>query len=421
VIEEEAERDLAALVVARSGRLEETSSPWEPYRLVDPFGGMVRPVSEFLKELQAAGRSDATQRSYGHDLLRWFRFLWAIEVPWDQATRLEARDFCRWVQVGGKPASARWEPSAAQAPQPAVTAGSAPSPNQVTGKAAPGPKYAPTTAAHGESVLRAFYDFHVETGTGPMINPFPLVRERRRSRAGAHHNPMEPQRNERVGLYRPKLVQRPPRCIPDEKFNELFAGLGSHRDRALVAFFVSTGARASELLGVRCGDLDVGSQLITVIRKGSRALQQLPASPDAFVWLRLYQAEFHGQLPTRRDDPLWWTLRRPLRALTYHAARAMFTRANAALGANWSLHDLRHTAAYRMARDPDMPLTDVQWILGHAQLTTTQIYTSAPVEETIASVLAHHARRTATSSPSAVGAPQYRSESLDVLFPGVSR
>jgi hypothetical protein len=36
------------------------------------------------------------------------RFLWAIEVPWDQATRVEARDFSRWVQIGGKPASARW-------------------------------------------------------------------------------------------------------------------------------------------------------------------------------------------------------------------------------------------------------------------------------------------------------------------------
>ena len=56
---------------------------------------------------------------------------------------------------------------------------------------------------------------------------------------------------------------------------------------------------------------------------------------------------------------MWWTLRRPFRPLAYHAARAMFDRANAALGANWTLHDLRHTAAYRMARDPGMPLADV--------------------------------------------------------------
>ena len=93
--------------------------------------------------------------------------------------------------------------------------------------------------------------------------------------------------------------------IPDVKFDELFALLGSHRDLALVAFWVSTGARASELLGATAADADPGQQLITVIRKGTRALQQLPASPDAFVWLRLYQAQMHGLAPLGRDQPLW--------------------------------------------------------------------------------------------------------------------
>ena len=150
-----------------------------------------------------------------------------------------------------------------------------------------------------------------------------------------------------------------PRSIPDDLFNDLFARLGSNRDRALVAFWVSTGARAAELLGATQEDADPGQQLITVIRKGSRAMQRLPASPDAFVWLRLYQAEMRGKVPAGRDQPLWWTLRRPFRPLTYHAARVMFVRAGALLGANWSLHDLRHTAAYRMARDPEMPMTDI--------------------------------------------------------------
>jgi site-specific recombinase XerD len=132
---------------------------------------------------------------------------------------------------------------------------------------------------------------------------------------------------------------------------------------------------------------------VTVVRKGSRAIQPLPASPDAFVWLRLYQAQLAGLVPAGGDDPLWWTLRKPLRPLTYHAARAMFTRANAALGANWSLHDLRHSAAYRMARDPKMPLTDVQWVLGHAHLSTTQIYVTPAPEDVVESVLAHHRRQ----------------------------
>ena len=86
----------------------------------------------------------------------------------------------------------------------------------------------------------------------------------------------------------------------------MFAALGSHRDRALVALWVSTGARAAELLGVTCGDIDPGRQLITVIRKGSRALQQLPASPDAFVWLRLYQRQMQDLVPSGGDQPLWW-------------------------------------------------------------------------------------------------------------------
>ena len=208
-------------------------------------------------------------------------------------------------------------------------------------------------------MLRQFYDFHLEAGSGPMVNPFPLDRRRSGGRAGGHHNPMDVHRDERSGLFRPRLVQRIPRAIPDERFSELFAHLGSHRDRALVALWVSTGARAAELLGATAGDADAGQQLITVIRKGTRLMQQLPASPDAFVWLRLYQAQMQGLVPSGVDQPLWWTLRRPFRPLTYHAAHRMFTRASAVLGANWTLHDLRHTAAWRMARDPAMPLTSV--------------------------------------------------------------
>jgi site-specific recombinase XerD len=388
IIEGDGARDLSSLRVLRCGTVEGTGDPFGPYQVVDVDGVVVAPVAAYLRDLQACGRAAATQRSYAMDLLRWFRFLWAVDVGWDQATRVEARDFCCWIQL----AASRGGPS-------------------------PGARYAPATVAHCETVLRGFYDFHLEAGTGPMVNPFPLARGRR-GRPNAHHNPMEPFRTERTGRYRPKTPRRIPRQIPDEKFDELFAGLGSHRDRALVAFWVSTGARAAELLGARCADADPGQQLITVIRKGTRALQALPASPDAFVWLRLYQQQIRGLVPARPDDPLWWTRRRPFRPLTYHAARAMFTRAGAALGGRWRLHDLRHTAAYRMARDPAMPLTDVQWVLGHAHLSTTQLYTTAPDEDVIAAVVAHHARR--ERAPAGQGgtgtSPGYRPESLSVLF-----
>ncbi len=107
-------------------------------------------------------------------------------------------------------------------------------------------------------------------------------------------------RNERSGPYRPTVPTRVPRSVPDGEFNEIFARLPSHRDRALVAFYVSTGARASELLSATQGGVDPGRQLITVVRKGSREVQELPASTDAFVWLRLYQVEMDGLIPSGR-------------------------------------------------------------------------------------------------------------------------
>ncbi len=267
-------------------------------------------------------------------------------------------------------------------------------------------------------MLRNFYDFHRDLGSGPILNPFPLDRSRRSRRAHAHHNPMEQTRNERTGLYRPTLPTRVPRSVPDTQFNEIFARLPSHRDRALVAFYVSTGARSSELLSVTQGGVDPGRQLITVVRKGSGELQELPASTDAFVWLRLYQAEMHDKIPRGRRQPLWWTLRAPVRPLTYHAVHRMFERVTERAGASATLHSLRHTAAYRMAHDPNLPLTDVQFVLGHVLLTTTQIYLTPRKEEVIRRILAHHAEqnRQAAARSAPVPAPGYRRETLDVLF-----
>jgi hypothetical protein len=87
---EQGDRDLGSLVVRRVGSLMETGDPWEPYRLLDSAGAPVTAAAAYFGELQAAGRSAATQRSYGMDLLRWFRFLWAVEVPWRETPRSEA-------------------------------------------------------------------------------------------------------------------------------------------------------------------------------------------------------------------------------------------------------------------------------------------------------------------------------------------
>ncbi|UQX10331.1 site-specific integrase [Candidatus Mycobacterium methanotrophicum] len=146
---DEGVRDLAALTVPLTGSLQDTGDPWLPYRLVDPAGEPVEAVSAYFRDLQAAGRSAATMRSYGLDLLRWFRFLWVIEIAWDQATRVEARDFCRWMLVAGKPSRPHWR-----------------RPHEIPDRAGV-VAYAPSVRAHAETVLRSFYGFHLEAGSGP--------------------------------------------------------------------------------------------------------------------------------------------------------------------------------------------------------------------------------------------------------------
>ncbi len=110
------------------------------------------------------------------DLLRWFRFIWVLGVDWDRADRSDARDFARWMQLADKPVRTHWRRRDEGGTVPRATKRRVPStPNLVTGKSAPGPKYAASTRAHCETVVRSFYDFHIDQGTGPVINPFPLA------------------------------------------------------------------------------------------------------------------------------------------------------------------------------------------------------------------------------------------------------
>ena len=329
-------RNVAALAVARVGRVEATGDPLLPFRLVDEQGAGIPAVTEFLHHMLADDASPASLRSYAYELLAWFRFLGAVMVPWDLAGRVEARDFALWLKTVKKPARERRP----DAPAPGSV-------NPVTGKAAPGDNYAARTRRHARAVIRSFYEYHREMHGRPLVNPFPQAKGAEEGQLNAHHNPMQPfRRPSRRAAYQPKEPRPAPRSIPDQAFNDLFAGLACNRDRALIAFYISTGARASELLGVAQGLVAPEEQTIGVVRKGSRALQHLPASADAFVWLRLYQQEMHGLVPRGPGEPLWWTLRRPLAPLTYDAARMTFTRVN---GRRWRILKLPTPAGTRAA------------------------------------------------------------------------
>jgi hypothetical protein len=165
-----------------------------PVRLVDADGAEVAAVTEFLLDQRACGGSIGNARSYALALLWWFRFLWAVGVVWDRAGRAEARDFMLWLEVARKPERRRMP----GAPSPGSV-------NQVTRKPYPGVQYAVRTRRHNRAVVRAFYEYHREAGTGPMVNPMPPRHGSDGDRADAHHNPLEPfERGRRADFqYRP--------------------------------------------------------------------------------------------------------------------------------------------------------------------------------------------------------------------------
>jgi integrase len=340
-----------------------------------------------------------------------------VEVGWDKATPAEGRDLVLWLMQATKPVSSLRTISR-------TTAGTV---NSVTGKRALDDRYRARTIRHSNAVIRAFYEYWLELGRGPLINPMPLDRPRRR--AHAHHDPSESFRPEGRIRYNPKLPKQQPRDLRDEHWLALFGSLRSNRDRALLALTVSNGARAAEILGVRSADVDWGDQLVRVIRKGTQAAQWLPASPEAFVWLRLYLADL-GE-PLGPDQPIWWTLRRRDRGgggpkrqpMTYEALRKVLTRANQVLGTNWSMHDLRHTAALRMSRDDQLSARDIQTILGHAHLSTTVdtylVEDQAEVVRRVARHLAEREQRLREPAPDI--AAGYDSSDLSVLFDGRQR
>jgi len=248
--------------------------------------------------------------------------------------------------------------------------------NLKTGKPSLRAGYAPSTINHNLTVISGFYAFHARFGAGPVVNPVPASRERRQ--VLAHRSPLEPVPVFRRGRLRQKVPAQAPRSIPGYLWDELFAGMGCVRDQALLEFDVSSGARASELLGVGIDDIDWAGQLIYVISKGTRIRQPVPASPDAFRYLGRYLAA--DGLPDP-GQPVWRTRRGNPRPLTYWAMRRILQRANNKLGTNWTLHDARHTAATRMAGDDRLTLAEVQTILRHAHLDTTGRYLTARVED----------------------------------------
>jgi integrase len=292
--------------VARVGSVAAVARVHPPYVVLDRAGLEVPVVTEFLRDLALGDCSPLTCRSYAYGLLRWFRLLWMLEVAWERATESDVAVLVGWLRTSTNPQRRR---RAADTAEPGSV-------NLRTGKPSLQAGYARTTINHALSVVSGFYDYHGHHGRGPVINPVPSSPQRRR--ALAHLSPLEPKPVVGRARLRQRVPDRPPRAIPDRLWDELFEAMGCERDRALLEFFVSSGARAAELLGVRAEDVDWAGRQIYVVSKGTRRREAIPASPQAFVRLAHYLDEVG--MPTAGES-IWRARRGEDRPMSYWALR----------------------------------------------------------------------------------------------------
>lgn len=227
---------------------------------------------------------------------------------------------------------------------------------------------------------------------------------------GGMTSPIEGRPEFRRGPLRQRVPKLQPRAIPDHLWDEFFAAMTCDRDRAILLMLVTSGARASELLNVTMGDIDWSGLRFYVVSKGTREREAVPTSGEALRVLQRYLDTIDVRSP---DEPIWRSRRGGDRPLTYSALRRVIQRANDQLGTNWSAHDLRHTAATRLSRDPTFKIEEVQAILRHRSLKSTGIYQRAGLDDLIDRLQEHYQRPMVTAPRLTAG---YNQDDMEAVF-----
>jgi len=188
-----------------------------------------------------------------------------------------------------------------------------------------------------------------------------------------------------AGLVLPKLPKALPKFLTETQAEQLLEttpgaatpakALEAARDQAILEVLYGAGLRVSELCGLRGRDIDLASGVVRVLGKGSKE-RDVPAGDAAMSALRAYWA-LRGR-PSRQAPVFLAARGGPLHA---RAVQLMLKRrlALAGLPADMTPHKLRHSCAtHLLSGGADLRLVQEQ--LGHASLSTTQIYTHLSVQ-----------------------------------------
>jgi integrase/recombinase XerD len=199
-----------------------------------------------------------------------------------------------------------------------------------------------------------------------------------------------------VDIAMPKIGRALPQSLTEDEVEALLAApnvtepLG-HRDRAMLEVLYATGVRVSELINLRMTQLNLNQGVLRIIGKGDRE-RLIPLGDEAQDWLRefingprveiLLERQTDFLFPTRRGDRMtrqafWHIIKR-------YARKAGITK-------KLSPHTVRHAFATHLLNN-GADLRVVQLLLGHSDVSTTQIYTHVARERMKELHSRHHPR-----------------------------
>ena len=248
-------------------------------------------------------------------------------------------------------------------------------------------------AAVGEATVSAYVDHlgrlrvgEADERLAPASIARGLVAVRSFHRFCASEGLVESDPSEQVGA--PRVPQGIPKALDERDIDAILRSVvgdapRSQRDRAILEVLYATGVRISELVGLDLADIDLGDGIARVLGKGDKE-RVVPMGRAARSELGRYCADGRLELRSprarRRDaDAVFLNARggRLTRQGCWQIVRRAGTRAG--LAGDLSPHVLRHSCATHML-DHGADIRVVQELLGHASVSTTQVYTKVSPE-----------------------------------------
>ena len=256
-----------------------------------------------------------------------------------------------------------------------------------------------------EPTVESYAAHLAASGRKVSSNKRSLVAVRGLHRFLAEEDPSRPDPTAELEV--PRAPRGLPKALSEAEVGAVLASVPGHdaaarRDQAILELLYGTGMRISELVGLSLGDLDLAGATVRVFGKGSKE-RIVPlgsfATRAVLAWLGDDgRAEMEPERWARRGDQAAVFLNRRGARLSRQGAWLVVRRAGERTGLadRLSPHVLRHSCATHML-DHGADIRTVQELLGHASVSTTQVYTLVSAERLRAVYLGAHPRATTTT------------------------